>query len=112
MRSMKRLALGLVLLGCSGSAMAGIWSNALPPERFRGAGTAVVQIVPAWAVSAHCGVTPPAGWEIQACAKHSRPLRTVILPDPCPFAEAGEDFARRACHEFAHVRGWSAQHPD
>lgn len=109
---MKRIALALVLLGCSGSAVAGLWSSALPPERFRGGGLAVVRIVPAAAISEHCNITPPPGWELQACAKHTRPLRTVILPDPCPFAEAGEEFARRACHEFAHVGGWSRQHPE
>jgi hypothetical protein len=108
----KRIALALLFLGCSGSAMAGLWSNALPPERFRGPAAAVVQVVPNWAVAAHCDLTAPKGWELQACTKHSRPLRTIILPDPCPFAEAGEEFARRACHEFAHVRGWSRHHPE
>lgn len=109
---MKGITLGLVLLGCSGSAMAGIWSNAIPPERFRGPAAAVVRIVPASDVADHCGIKTPPGWELRACALHTKPMRTVVLPDPCPFAEGGEEFARLTCHEFAHVRGWSRQHPE
>ena len=41
----------------------------------------------------------------EACVRHG----VTFLPDPCAYGER-ETFARLACHEAAHVRGWPATH--
>lgn len=45
---------------------------------------------------------------VLACA--SRDI--IVLPNPCDRLRfEGEEFARLACHEMAHINGWSGNHP-
>ena len=63
-------------------------------------------------VTAVCRGEPPAGKRIVACLQTlpDGSLR-MVLPNPCAFAE-DERFARLACHELAHVNGWTGQHEE
>lgn len=111
MRLVSKLGLAAYFVVCSGCAIAAVWSNAAPPQRFQMPSMAVVKVVPEASVQAECGLQPPASISIKACSRRLSGTGVIVLPDPCPFAEAGEQFAHLACHEFAHISGWSGEHP-
>lgn len=84
------------------------YSSAMPPERFRGDGAAVVFFVSD--VEAYCGPSDP-GKRVIACARRTRDgTPVIVLPNPCPIAELGDPYAIVACHEAGHVSGWGANH--
>jgi hypothetical protein len=101
-------ALGCLILARSAPRFnAAEWSDAVPPARFQGGVTAatVVYLDPT-EVRSVCGKDqpkPPPWIVILACSDPSKAI--VVLPNPCPLAKV-EYFARLACHEAAHLKGW------
>ncbi len=90
--------------------------NGWPPARFTADVTPTsVAFIDRTAMGAACGGTVGSPVEIEACTRlglagDGRILRSdVTLPNPCEGFE-GEDFARLACHELAHINGWPADH--
>lgn len=56
-----------------------------------------------------CG-RPPTGFTYKGCLKtYPGGAQIMVLPNPCPYAIT-EPFARIACHELGHARGWPADH--
>lgn len=97
-------AIGAALTGLAGIGTA-IFAG-MPPERFQGDSAAVVFFVSD--VSQICGKAPP-GYVKLACHARIKGTSYIVLPNPCPFG-ATETFARLACHETAHSRGWGPNH--
>lgn len=103
---MKHLALGLLLSACG-------WQNyndSMPPAEYRGNAQAAVFFLSPDGVQQVCA--PAIGYAkgviVYACAKQTgKGQGIMVLPNPCPFGEAGERFAELACHELSHLRGWS-----
>lgn len=88
------------------------WKRATPPIRFWGTGEVSLKIVQDWEVEAACGMIVPAGSRIIACYKRDIwGRRTIIAPNPCPYASF-EYIALVYCHEAAHAfRGWKHEQP-
>lgn len=99
---MKTLA--LIALGATGIGTA-VYSG-MPPERFQGDGAAVVFFTSD--VESLCGVKPP--YRILACHRRINGTSYIVLPNPCPYGAAGDDYAVLACHELAHRNFWSGMH--
>ena len=76
-----------------------------PPDQFQGSATATVEFVTAEAVMPRC-IERGAAALANACADR----RTITITNPCAYP--GESYARRLCHEMAHVNGWDAGHRD
>lgn len=84
------------------------YSSAMPPIRYRGESAAITLFV--YDVSGYCGEAPE-GFTTLGCRRRLKTGEPVIiLPHPCPAAEAGEFYALIACHEVGHVNGWGANH--
>jgi hypothetical protein len=84
------------------------YSTARPPERFQKDNAAVVVFVAD--VSTICG-TLPDGYRIIACVRKSKSGAPImVMPNPCLFP--GEVFSHIACHELAHVSGWTGLHEE
>lgn len=82
-------------------------NDGLPPVRFQGNATFVVQTHSPAEVDRICAPVPrPCGVTYYACTFG----RHVDLPNPCDPQFAGERFALTVCHEAAHVSGWPASH--
>lgn len=81
-------------------------NSGMPPERFQGEAVAVTLFVND--VTQFCG-KPPEGYRILACQKEVRGVDYIVLPNPCPLGDV-EFFAKLACHEIAHARGWPGIH--
>lgn len=100
---------GLALLAVATT----LWSDELPPQRFRQPSGWVMLIVePELIVRKLCEREgQPADVEPLGCAGISKDGDNyLIVPDPCPYAEEGETYARVLCHERAHLAGWPPTH--
>lgn len=84
-------------------------NDEMPPPQFRGRTTFTITIGATQdEIERHCGkASSPKKVKI-GCAVG----RNVYLGDSCEFGDLGETFARWVCHEAAHVRGWTGDHPD
>lgn len=81
-----------------------------PPLRFRGENVALVLFV--HDVRPFCPQPSP-GRTVIACQIDSPQLHLPLMVMPHPCAAMGLDaYAYIACHELAHVNGWSGQHED
>jgi len=76
-----------------------------PPARFIGDATSRVSWVKPELVAKACDEPDP-DHTLEACQDGGH----IVLPNPCTFPKS-DDFARLACHELAHQRGWAADHP-
>lgn len=86
-------------------------SSSFPPPRFH-AGQAVSLTFLLNDVSIICGPAP-AGYRIVACVRTLKDgTRITALPNPCSPEFMGEKFAHTACHEKAHLQGWSGMHEE
>lgn len=85
------------------------YSSAMPPERYRGDGAAVVFFVSD--VEAYCGPSDP-GKQIIACARRTRDgTPVIVMPNPRYAAELGDPYAVVMSHELAHAaHNWGANH--
>lgn len=103
---MKIAALALLASGMGTAYYAG-----MPPERFQtGEPIKTTTIyVPLSDLPAACGTEVPEGKILLGCYRSSFLGSVIILPDPCPLG-AVELYARIACHEISHQRGWSGDH--
>lgn len=65
-------------------------------------------------VERHCGkAADPKKWVRQGCVRRYGVGRAhVYLYDPCLLGERGEKYAKDVCHEVAHIRGWTRDHPE
>jgi hypothetical protein len=102
------VALGSLSLGAAPLAPNSTLINSgYPPVRYQGEAAAVVLFMDD--VSVACGKAAP-GYVILACAQDT----TIALPNPCKAEFAGEQFAKLACHEKAHLKaiGWPRTHGD
>jgi hypothetical protein len=78
-------------------------SGAMPPDRFTGDATATISFVRD--IDAACGI-PPEGKHWGGCTRKG----IIYISPPCPIGLT-DDYARRLCHELAHLRfGWPAWH--
>jgi hypothetical protein len=85
------------------------YNDAMPPQRFRGDGSAAVVFRSPAEVDRFCrrlSGQSPCGYRFEACAYG----RHMMLPNPCDPSFAGQSFARTACHELGHISGWPATH--
>lgn len=73
--------------------------DGMPPARFQGPATVKI----AFGRVDKCGDAGQ-GHYFESCIRGG----VTYLPDPCAFPE--ETFARLACHEVAHKRGWPKDH--
>lgn len=108
MHTLSAIALGSLSLGAAQLAPNSTLVNSgYPPVRYQGQAVAVVLFLDD--VSVACGTAAP-GFRIFACASKD----TIALPNPCAAEFVGEQFAKLACHEKAHlaVIGWPRTHGD
>ena len=105
------LAVSFMLVSAT-PAQEGRNSSSIPPERFRATGGVFTVMLPYNKLYEACGIEPVEGMQLHGCAfKTAEGIPVVIVPDPCPFAERGEWFARIQCHEAAHaLGGWGPSH--
>lgn len=108
MKSLAALAAAVLLAAPSEPPR---WSNAIPPERFQRTGLVPVLFIPQPGIAGACGGAgePPEGLVIVACTVTLESgARLVVMPDPCPFAEA-DYYARIMCHEASghYLSNWS-----
>lgn len=82
----------------------------MPPVQYWG--DAVTVVIFTGQVEEFCG-KPPEGFVVKACAKETKNGTPVlVLPNPCYYGIAGEEFATLACHEKAHhPNDWAGDHP-
>lgn len=78
-----------------------LYSNAVPPARFRKDASFSITIMPAAAIGRACGDAA-----FIACSEIGG--QHVIISNPCLFQ--GEEYARQLCHELGHVNGWPRMH--
>jgi len=111
---MIRWLLPFALAGCGPVMDATEWSDAMPPQRFRGDGVATVFFLSRADVTSICsaGRSPPAGGVVLACSTRKDGRRIVVMPNPCPAGEAGDYWAQIMCHENGHLEGWTGQHEE
>jgi len=85
------------------------WNDSMPPTEYRGEAYGTVFFLTAENVHKLCAkaIAAPPGVAVYVCAGEKDGNAIMILPDPCPYGDAGERFAEIACHEKAHLNGWS-----
>lgn len=109
MRHPLAIPLGLTLAALSLQASAGIFSDAIPPARFREETSAQIQTIEPVAISDVCAQLmrrpPPGGMAYLACVQDGR----IYIPNPCAFPD--DRYAQTLCHELGHVQGWPREHP-
>jgi hypothetical protein len=99
---MKALSLFLVIITSAAAAVPVTPAyDGMPPARFEG--PAKLKVV--FGRVDLCGTSSFGTFE--ACVRKG----VTYLPDPCAYGDR-EEFARLACHEIAHVRGWGPNHGD
>lgn len=83
----------------------------LPPERFRGDNTVVVTFAKPELVQELCrNHGQERDPHLIGCAEFLPP--SMVLPNPCDPVYANEVYARIACHEAGHSRGWTYKHEE
>lgn len=86
-------------------------STAFPPPRFH-AGQTVSLTFLLNDVTPICGEAPE-GYRIIACVRTLKDgTRIMAMPNPCNPAFMGESYAHIACHEAAHLKGWTRMHEE
>lgn len=95
--------LALSIVGCA--TMQSIDPVQTPPARFQSDTIASVEFIAAERIIPRCierGATVLAN----ACADRN----LITITNPCAYQH--ESYAKRLCHEMAHVNGWDAAHRD
>jgi hypothetical protein len=84
------------------------YNDSMPPAEYRGEVVAVTFFLTADNVQKVCApaIGADSGVIVYACAARGKNGPVIVLPDPCPYGEAGERFAELACHEGSHINGW------
>lgn len=78
-----------------------------PPLEYMGDQAAVTFYV--MDVSPYCGKPQP-GYRTLGCSFHTdNGTPVIVMLNPCPFTDV-DAYAQLACHEIAHLRGWSGTH--
>jgi hypothetical protein len=96
----------LALIGLTVTACATIQSIdpvQTPPARFQSDTTATVEFLAAERIIPRC-IERGAAMIANACAD----TKLITITNPCAYQ--GESFARRLCHEMAHINSWPADH--
>jgi hypothetical protein len=87
----------------------GTVNSDMPPIRFQGNNTAVVHFTDQDGIHKYCGKPEP-GFVMIACRRQTHDgVDVVFMPNPCPIGDR-EFYAKIACHEMAHVNGWTGDH--
>jgi len=87
-----------------------LYTDVLPPDRFKGDVRATVIFVQPELLQARCApyLPPvPAEYVIEACVVDG----VMILPNPCALRTISL-FDQLACHEIGHLNGWPGTHGD
>jgi len=110
---MIRWLLPFALAGCGPVMDATEWSDAMPPQRFRGDGVATVFFLSRADIEQICGAgrQPPAGSAVLACSTRKNGRKIIVMPNPCVVGDI-DYYARLMCHENGHIAGWGALHED
>ena len=74
-----------------------------PPLRYQSDTTATVEFLAAEAIVPRC-LERGANVLANACAGQE----LITITNPCNYR--GESYAKRLCHEMAHINGWDAAH--
>jgi hypothetical protein len=95
--------LALSIVGCA--TIQSIDPVQTPPARFQQDTTASVEFLAAERIMPRC-IERGAMILANACADQ----KLITITNPCNYQ--GEGYARRLCHELAHINSWPADHSD
>ena len=93
----------LILLPASCATLQALDPVQVPPIRYQRDAIATVEFITAERIIPRC-IERGAMVLANACSD----TKLITITNPCAYQ--GESYARRLCHEMAHVNGWPADH--